>query len=118
MHELSLVMGMADIIKEQMSEHSLQKLYLVAVKYGSLSSLEPEAFRTAFEAVSLEQELFNGVTLKLEEVPLALRCESCGLEFTPEKVNHPFTPCPDCGGEEGHRVLAGRDIYIDYIEAE
>ena len=59
-----------------------------------------------------------GVRLDLEDIPVRLRCRSCGAEFTVEQGATPFAPCPACGEELGHTVLSGRELYIEYLELE
>ena len=50
--------------------------------------------------------------------PVKLLCGGCGKEFEPQGKELLFAPCPACGEEAGHHVLAGRELYVEHIEAE
>jgi len=117
MHELSIVESLLAVIEEEMNKHGKQKLISVKVKHGRLASVIPESMDMAFTALTADTRL-AGARLDLEEIPVTLRCRSCGREFTPEGHDAPFAPCPFCGEELGHKVLSGRELYIEYLELE
>ena len=71
----------------------------------------------AFEVLTLNTPL-QGAAIVLEEIPLRLECAKCKIEFTPSEAREIFVPCPACQAEIGHRLLSGRELYIDSIEAE
>ena len=63
--------------------------------------------------------LLDGARLETEEEALVLACGACAGEFSPPPVATAlFTPCPLCGEEIGHTVLAGKTLYLDHIEVE
>ena len=75
-------------------------------------------FRVTVDGLEQVSRRLAGVRLDLEEIPVRLRCRSCGAEFTVEQGATPFAPCPACGEELGHAVLSGRELYIEYLELE
>lgn len=118
MHELSLVVGLLDIVRQEMRKHGAEKLLLVRVRCGALANVVPEALSMAFEVQTVDSDL-DGARLELVEEPVRLACGGCGLEFSPRAIPTAlFAPCPDCGEEIGHRVLSGKEMYIDHIEVE
>lgn len=117
MHELSIVESLLAVIEEEMNKHGKQKLISVKVKHGRLASVIPDAMDMAFTVLTADTRL-AGARLDMEELPVTLRCRSCGREFTIEENETPFAPCPYCGEELGHEVISGRELYIEYLELE
>jgi hydrogenase nickel incorporation protein HypA/HybF len=54
----------------------------------------------------------------MEEVQLKVACRSCAVEFTPDEEEMILMTCPACGEQFGHKVLQGKELYIDHIEAD
>ena len=119
MHELSLVQSLLGIVRQEMQAHELTQLKEVKVVCGRISGVVPEALHMAFSALIRQTDL-QGASLKLELVPVRLCCGQCQTPFSPEMEGSlaAFAPCPACGQEIGHRVLAGQELNIEYIEAE
>jgi hydrogenase nickel incorporation protein HypA/HybF len=118
MHEMSLVVSLLDIIRQEMEKHGAQKLVMARLRCGALGGVMPEALLMAFEVQTVGTN-FAGARLELVEEPVRLACGRCGGEFEPRSIPTAlFSPCPLCGEEIGHSVLAGRELYIDHIEVE
>lgn len=117
MHELSLVQGIVDIVKQEMENHGLTKLLKVRVKYGRLAQVVPDALQMGWEVMT-NGTPFAGAELELEEIPLRVACCKCATEFSPVETEGLLMTCPSCGEDFGHKVLSGREFYLDEIEAE
>ncbi len=117
MHELAIAQSLLSIIREEMKKHGKTKLITIKVKHGRLSAIVPEALDMAILSLTQDTPLADAELL-MEEVPLTLRCRECRKEFTPEETKHVFAPCPHCGEELGHEVIAGKELYIEYLELE
>lgn len=118
MHEMSLTVSLLDIVREEMQKHDAKKLVLVRLRCGALANVVPEALAMAFEVLTDGTE-FAGARLELVEEALRLACGGCGREFAPEATAAAmFTPCPACGEDIGHRVLSGKELYIDHLEVD
>ncbi|WP_243359600.1 hydrogenase maturation nickel metallochaperone HypA [Fundidesulfovibrio terrae] len=117
MHEMSIAQSILDIIQQEMEKNGLTRLIRVKIKFGRLTNTVPEALETGFMALTIKTPLESAV-FELEEIPARYRCFKCGKEFSPEHTNRLLVPCPHCGEELGHSVLAGKELFIDYIEAE
>jgi hydrogenase nickel incorporation protein HypA/HybF len=117
---MSIAQSILDIVNQEMTKNGLTKLIKVQVKYGWLTNTMPEALELAFEALTLDGQYspLKGAVFALEAVPTRYQCGQCGIEFSPEEPAHLFVPCPGCGEEFGHKVLAGKELYIDFIEAQ
>jgi hydrogenase nickel incorporation protein HypA/HybF len=113
MHETSLVASLLEIMREEAGKYGPEaRLSAVAVRRGALSNALPEALAAAFTVMTRDTE-FSGTALEIEEEALRLACGACGEEFTPEDFPVSLlASCPRCGEDFGHRVLAGRDLYV------
>ena len=119
MHEMSLMQGLLDIVRQEMAAHQARHLQVVKVTCGQLSGVVPDALDMAFTALTQGTNL-EGAKLDLHLDPLHLRCGQCGQTFSPgtEECLASFAPCPHCGNEIGHAILSGQDLLIEYIEAD
>lgn len=118
MHEMSLTVSLLDIVRQEMEKHAAKKLVSVRVCFGALANVVPEALEMAFEVMT-QGTNFEDARLELAEEPVRLACGGCGHEFRPRSTpTAQFSPCPLCGEEIGHGVLAGKSLYIDRIEVE
>lgn len=118
MHEMSLATSLIDIVREEMRKHGVARLSLVRLRCGALANVVPEALSMAFEVLTDGTDL-AGARLEMTEEPLRLACGKCGREYSPEaSAAAIFSPCPFCGEEIGHRVLAGKELYIEHMEVE
>ena len=117
MHEISIVTSLLALVEEELAKRRLHKLLVVRVRHGALANIAPEAMSFAFEALT-QGGPCEGARLELEEAPVALRCP-CGEKFSPTETRELlFAPCPACGEIRGHTVEAGRELYLQHIEAE
>jgi len=118
MHEMSLIVSLLEIIRQEMEKHHAKRLLLVRLRCGVLANVVPESLSMAFE-VQTSGTSFAGAKLELREEPLRLRC-GCGQEFSPDAAVRAtlFSVCPGCGEEMGHAVLTGKELYVEHIELE
>ncbi len=117
MHEMSIAASLLAIVREELERHDGARLTRVCVKYGRLSQLVPDSLTFAWEVLTKGTPLEQSV-LELEEVPLLVACSDCGLEFQPEEGQLLLMPCPACGEDLGHKVLSGKEMYLDHIEVD
>ena len=92
------------------------RLLQVRARYGALANIVPEALSVAFEALTAGTD-WEGAVLQAEEIPLSLKCSRCGQIFSPARQKRFSAPCPFCGEEQGHSIGAGRELYIQSMEA-
>jgi len=118
MHEMSIAQSLVAIVQQEMAKHGVTRLHGVLVRHGALAAVVPHALTFAWEVLTRDTPL-DGARLDMEEVPVRLRCSSCGAEFTPEECDRLLLiPCPACGEDLGHEVLEGKELYIENLEAE
>jgi len=109
-HELSIAQSLLDIIAQQAQIYGAKRVTKVNLRIGALSGVVKEALCFAFEVLS-KGHVAEGATLEIEEVPVRIRCERCGVF---EGI--PFLVCPDCG--EIAELLSGRELEIYSMEIE
>jgi hydrogenase nickel incorporation protein HypA/HybF len=110
MHELSIAEGVVDVAVRHARGRPVTA---VELKVGHLRQVVPSALAFAFELVS-EGTVLEGAELRMEEVPAAGRCRSCGMD-TPL----PELPlrCRGCGGWDVE-VTRGEELLVESLELE
>ena len=117
MHEMSIITSVLALVREEMGKHNVTRLHKVRLCCGDLANVVPDALTFAFEALTAGTEL-EGAVLETERVALSLRCPTCGHTFSPDEKRVLAVPCPACGEAFGHEVVAGRELYLQHLEAE
>jgi len=113
MHELSIVASLFEILEEKAKEQKAKKVISVKVKVGALSGVVPEFLKTAFD-VYKKNTIADEAELKIEEVPLKIKCQKCGAEIV--KDDFVFL-CEKCASRE-LKILAGTELLLEKIEME
>jgi hydrogenase nickel incorporation protein HypA/HybF len=94
MHEMSLAEGVLQIVEDAAGEQGFARVRTVVIEIGQLSSVEPEAMRFCFDAVT-RGSLAEGAVLEVIEVPGSGLCLSCDRTVPLAAL---YDPCPLCGG--------------------
>lgn len=110
MHEMSIALNVAEILKEEMEKHPGRKLTAAKLSIGELSGIEVESLRFCLEAVFAE-ESWEDVALDIQKAPLAARCKECGCEFEPEPSDFRCTEC----GSANMEITSGRELEVHSI---
>ena len=113
MHELSIITGMFDILEEKAREHHAKRILSITIKVGKLSGAVPDLLESAFD-IYKEGTLAAEARLKIESLPVKVRCGACGREFAPEQY---VFICPGCSSTD-LKILEGMDLFIEKIEFE
>ena len=113
MHELSIAQSLIELVCEQAVQEKARRVRTVHIRLGELSGFR-RALYFCFEA-SAKGTLCEGARLAIEQVPLTVRCESCGEVKTP-RARYNFR-CPDCGRATPN-VVTGREMQVTAIELE
>ncbi len=117
MHELALAQGMLDIAEEELARHNCTHLKLLRVQVGAMSGVVPDCLDFAFTSL-VQGTKHDGARLEIEKIPLSLQCIMCGTKFVAEHGPGELPACPHCGEVFGHKVLAGREMQIVWIEGD
>jgi hydrogenase nickel incorporation protein HypA/HybF len=110
MHELSIAEGVVEVALRHASG---RRVAAVDLRVGHLRQVVPSALEFAFELVA-EGTALEGAELRMDEVPAAGRCRSCGKD----------TPLPDfplccrrCGSPDVE-ITRGEELLVDALELE
>lgn len=112
MHELGIMQSTIEMVEQQARAHSATKVHKITLKIGSISGVEIEALRFAFDVVT-NDTLAAGSELKIIEVPALAHCKKCAADFS---ISHdPIFACPQCGEFSGD-IRQGRELELTQIE--
>ena len=113
MHELSLAMSVMKQVELCLADFGPEaRAVRITLEVGRLRAVVPDAMRFCFRAVS-EGTGADSAELVIEEIPVRVRCESCGTEWAVQEVAF-F--CPDCGSSV--KTLTGKELLLRTIEVE
>jgi len=113
MHEWTIADNLVRLVVETARSEGLEKVSEVYVKVGVLRQVIPETLKAAFSRLVGETG-YAGAELKIEEVPLAVKCRGCGSEKAGDDLA--FT-CGECGGID-LEIISGDELYLDYLEGK
>ena len=112
MHELSIAVGILDMVEEEMRKHVGAQLDAVILRLGPLSGVVNEALVSAYE-LARAQTPFADSRLVLEEVPIVIRCRKCEAERPVHSVQD--LRCAECD-TPASEVLHGRELELAALE--
>ena len=113
MHELSLVAGLFEIIEEKAQDEKACRVTAVTLRIGRLSGVVPELLKTAFDTFK-KGTIASNAKLRVEMVPLKLRCRSCGKEFL---TDEPAFICSSCASPD-LEIMEGQELTLQRMEIE
>ena len=113
MHELSIVASLFEIMLTKARENQATKIVGVKLKVGKLAGVVPEFLQSAFDSYK-QDTIAAEARLEMEEVPLKLRCRTCGAEIEKEDF---VLVCPSCRGTD-LEILEGMELLLDKIDLE
>jgi hydrogenase nickel incorporation protein HypA/HybF len=114
MHELGIVLHIADTLDETAKANNLKKISSVTLKVGEVSGIMTDYFIDCWNYFKVRHPLLQDSELKIETIPAVTMCGSCGRPY--ETVKYGRT-CPHCGSGETW-LLTGNECIIKEIEAE
>lgn len=93
MHEMSLAEGIIELVEQTARRENAGRVSLVVLEIGQLSSVEPEALKFCFDAVT-RGSIAEGAALQIEAVPGSGWCLPCGETVPMAEL---YGACPKCG---------------------
>lgn len=113
MHELAMVRSIYGVIDQKIKEYGVKKIKEVRLVVGELTGVENSTMQACFE-MYVENTPVQGAKLVIKRVPVKVQCRICGNEY---ETKVPFSECPACGNKS-IRIISGKELYIDSLEAE
>ncbi len=118
MHEFAIATSIQEIVHQNIDhiEGELQ-VKSVRVKHGLLSQVVPDILVDAFNAIVKSDPALTGTQLELELVMPILECNACKQTFGIDTKEAVFMPCPHCSSCASHKLIEGKELIVDHIEA-
>ncbi|MCD6588000.1 MAG: hydrogenase maturation nickel metallochaperone HypA [Candidatus Fermentibacteraceae bacterium] len=113
MHELSLAVDMVEQLCEVLERENAHRVVELTVVIGAMSGVERVPFEFAFP-VAAENTPLEGAEMKIEEVPLVIKCNDCDLET---EIQDPVMICPRCNSVSVE-IVRGREFLVKSMEVK
>ena len=79
MHELGILVHMANTVKEVAEENNLTEIGGITLEIGEVSGIVPEFLTDCWEYYRKKEEIMKNSDLKIEIMPAVTYCENCGI---------------------------------------
>ncbi len=113
MHELGILVHMADTIKEVAVENHLKEIAGITLEIGEVSGIVPEFLTDCWDYYRKKDDLWKDSELRIEILPAVTYCEHCGKTYKTVEFGK---QCPHCESHETY-LLEGNECNIKEIEA-
>ena len=117
MHELSVTEKILDIVLKHARMNQVRKVVSITLIIGEMSDLESQWIQHYFDYLCKNTPA-AGAVLKIEKVPIVLKCTPCGQTIEIRKEDIGNAACPGCGSAKDFSIVSGREYYIKEMEAE
>lgn len=116
MHELPVTESILNILLKHAEKNHVSRIVSVTLHIGELSDLENEWLQHYFDYLS-KDTVAAGAVLRIERLPIVLRCGKCAHQFEIAKERMGICNCPQCGADKDFTLVSGRQYYIKEMEA-
>jgi hydrogenase nickel incorporation protein HypA/HybF len=114
MHEMGIVQSIMEIVEQQAAFYKATRVVRVALEFGALTAVMPDAVRFAFSILSKGGPA-EGAVVDITIIPIKVRCMDCSKEHIMD-VYQPF--CPSCGSAS-LEIIEGKDeIRVAFLEVD
>lgn len=114
MHELPVTEGILNIVLKHAAGARVKKVVSISLKVGEMSDLEDEWIQRYFDYLS-KDTIAQGAKLKIERVPVTIRCNNCAEVYAVDIRKTAETCCPACGSDAG-TMISGREYHVKDME--
>ena len=114
MHELSIAQSIIKLLEKECKKNKVKSLKKVMLKVGALKAVLPEALDSAFIHAS-KGTFAEDALLKLIQVPIVIKCKTCGKEYSYGNSSELITSCKKCKNS-ATEIISGNELLIDFIE--
>jgi hydrogenase nickel incorporation protein HypA/HybF len=113
MHEMSLAEGVLQLVEETARRENARRVKVVVLEIGRLSSVEPEALKFCFAAVT-RGSIAGEAVLEIVELSGVGWCLACSATVA---MSERYGSCPRCGGYQ-LQPTRGTEMRVREIEIE
>jgi hydrogenase nickel incorporation protein HypA/HybF len=111
MHEVGLMQNALAIALDYATREQASHIHQIALRVGSLSGVEPDALRFAFDVVT-QGTIAEQAQLKIEFCPTVCYCIQCQSKFQPIEIGY---ECPTCQ-TWSTSILQGKELELASLE--
>lgn len=110
MHELTILVELVDMVEQAMKENNINKINMVVVQVGQLSSIVPRYLKEYYPNACANSKL-EGSSLKIEMIRANGLCHHCNKVFNIVKAKG---KCPLCQADDWE-MLSGQEFMLKEI---
>ena len=111
MHEVGLMENALGIALDYAARDQASRIHKICLRVGSLSGVEPDALRFAFDIVT-RNTIAESAQLEITSCPTRCYCAICQAEFEPVVLGY---ECPTCHTWSSS-VLQGKELELASLE--
>jgi hydrogenase nickel incorporation protein HypA/HybF len=115
MHEVSIVRNILSVVNEYAEANQAKKVVSITIKAGEMVGLVDEQLQRAFDYLT-KGTLSEGAKLKLETVPIVMKCDTCSKDFEVPIEELETMKCPGCEEEKKFSLISGKELYVKDME--
>ena len=116
MHELPITESILKIVLKHAEMNRVRKVTAIHLQVGKLSDLEDDWIQRYFDYLS-RGTVAEGAKLKIERMPVVVRCDACSASYEMEIARIGDLVCPACGEKRG-TLLSGREYTVKEMEVQ
>ena len=113
MHELAITEGIIETAIPAAEAGGARRILEIRLKIGEMSGVFPEYIEEYLQTLA-KGTIAEGAALKVEKIPVSIKCGSCGFEGPIDRKN---AKCPKCESVD-FKITGGREYYVDSLEVE
>ncbi|TRZ99755.1 MAG: hydrogenase maturation nickel metallochaperone HypA [Rhodocyclaceae bacterium] len=113
MHELAMAEGILQLIEDSARAQGFRSVRTVWLEVGQLSSVEAEAMRFCFGAVTRDS-IAAGASLEIVDIPGQGWCPRCLRTVSLRAL---YDPCPHCGSYQV-QASGGTEMRVKELEVD
>lgn len=107
MHELSIVMGILNIAKNETSKAGAKEVEMIEIEIGTLAGIEFDALEFVWPA-AVKNTVLEHAVKNIDIIEGKGQCMQCEEIFS---INHIYDPCPKCNTYlKG--ILQGKELRV------
>jgi hydrogenase nickel incorporation protein HypA/HybF len=121
MHELSMADAIVKTVIDVAEKNQAEEILEVTIEVGKLTMLNPEQLRFLLDVLG-ENTLLEGAKIIIEEIPVEIKCHSCGHtgSTNPDDDSDHYmmiVKCPQCD-ERNLEIVKGQECNVKNIRIE
>lgn len=113
MHEMALAEGILQLIEDAARDQGFTSVRMVCLEIGQMSSVEPDALRFCFDAVTRDS-IAAGAALEIVDTPGQGWCMQCSATVPMQAL---YDPCPHCGSYQV-QATGGTEMRVKELEVD